>query len=227
MGKIAGYVETYSALLNGIAEEADAIAIRYFRTAGLHVERKSDGTAVTPADRAVEEMARDKVAKSRLALDVLGEEMGGANLKSASKADRPRMIIDPIDGTEEFTRGIPTFGTLLAVEEGGEIVAAVVSAPGLRSRWWAYRGEGAFRDGKKLHVSNVDKLSDAMVFTTGTGPSKNAADQAKIRRLLDASRSSRSFGGFWQHIDRKSTRLNSSHITISYAVFCLKKKKKK
>src|SRR5207249_9344866 len=79
MGKIAGYVETYSALLNGIAEEADAIAIRYFRTAGLHVERKSDGTAVTPADRAVEEMARDKVAKSRLALDVLGEEMGGAN----------------------------------------------------------------------------------------------------------------------------------------------------
>src|SRR5881275_962669 len=141
MGKIAGYVETYSALLNGIAEEADAIAIRYFRTAGLHVERKSDGTAVTPADRAVEEMARDKVAKSRLALDVLGEEMGGANLKSASKADRPRMIIDPIDGTEEFTRGIPTFGTLLAVEEGGEIVAAVVSAPGLRSRWWAYRGE--------------------------------------------------------------------------------------
>src|SRR5437773_4419696 len=60
------------------------------------------------------------------------------------------MIIDPIDGTEEFTRGIPTFGTLLAVEEGGEIVAAVVSAPGLRSRWWAYRGEGAFRDGKKL-----------------------------------------------------------------------------
>src|SRR5437016_4598995 len=196
MGKIAGYVETYSALLNGIAEEADAIAIRYFRTAGLHVERKSDGTAVTPADRAVEEMARDKVAKSRLALDVLGEEMGGANLKSASKADRPRMIIDPIDGTEEFTRGIPTFGTLLAVEEGGEIVAAVVSAPGLRSRWWAYRGEGAFRDGKKLHVSNVDKLSDAMVFTTGTGPSKNAADQAKIRRLLDASRSSRSFGGF-------------------------------
>ena len=200
MGKIAGYVETYSALLNGIAEEADAIAIRYFRTAGLHVERKSDGTAVTPADRAVEEMARDKVAKSRLALDVLGEEMGGANLKSASKADRPRMIIDPIDGTEEFTRGIPTFGTLLAVEEGGEIVAAVVSAPGLRSRWWAYRGEGAFRDGKKLHVSNVDKLSDAMVFTTGTGPSKNAADQAKIRRLLDASRSSRSFGGFWQHM---------------------------
>ena len=199
MSKVAGYVETYGALLNGIAEEADAITIGYFRSPSLHVERKADGTAVTPADRTVEEMARARVATSGLALDVLGEEMGGANAKSASN-DRPRMIIDPIDGTEEFSRGIPTFGTLLAIEENLEIVAAMVSAPGLRSRWWAYRGEGAFRDGKKLRVSNVDQLSNAMVFTTGTGPSKNAADQAKIRRLLDASRSSRSFGGFWQHM---------------------------
>ena len=200
MSKIAGYVETYGALLNGIAEEADSIVMRYFRSPSLEVERKSDGTAVTPADRAVEEMARNKVARSGLALDVLGEELGGANAKSVVHANRARMIIDPIDGTEEFSRGIPTFGTLLGIEEDGEIVAAMVSAPGLHSRWWAYRGEGAFRDGKRLHVSNVDKLSNAMVFTTGTGPSKNAADQAKIRRLLDASRSSRSFGGFWQHM---------------------------
>ena len=200
MSKTAGYVETYSALLTEIAEEAEVIAMRYFRSNGLHVERKGDGTAVTQADRAVEEMARSKVAKSGLAIDVLGEEMGGANPKSAANTQRPRMIIDPIDGTEEFSRGIPTFGTLMGIEEAGEIVAAMVSAPGLRSRWWAYRGEGAYRDGKRLHVSNVDKLKDSMVFTTGTGPSKNATDQAKIRRLLDASRNSRSFGGFWQHM---------------------------
>jgi histidinol-phosphatase len=200
MSKIAGNVETYSALLTEIAEEADAIAMRYFRSSELRVERKPDGTALTTADRAVEEMARTKVANCGLALDVLGEEMGGANSKSAGSAGCARMIIDPIDGTEEFSRGIPTFGTLLAIEEGGKIVAAMVSAPGLRSRWWAYRGEGSYRDGKRLHVSNVDKLSSAMVFTTGTGPSKNAADQAKIRRLLDASRNSRSFGGFWQHM---------------------------
>ena len=200
MTKTAGHVETYSVLLNEIVEEADAISMRYFRSNGLRVERKPDGTAVTPADRAVEEMARSKVARSGLALDVLGEEMGGSNAKSAANPGRARMIVDPIDGTEEFSRGIPTFGTLLAIEEGGEIVAAMVSAPGLRSRWWAYRGEGAYRDGKRLHVSNVDKLSNAMVFTTGTGPSKNASDQAKIRRLLDAARNSRSFGGFWQHM---------------------------
>jgi histidinol-phosphatase len=76
----------------------------------------------------------------------------------------------------------------------------MVTAPGLHSRWWAYRGEGSYRDGKRLHVSNVESLSKAMVFTTGTGPSKNASDQAKIRRLLDAARNSRSFGGFWQHM---------------------------
>lgn len=200
MSKTAGYVETYSLLLSEIAEEADAISMRYFRSHGLRVERKPDGTAVTPADRAVEEMARGKVADSGLPLDVLGEEMGGSNAKSPANPDRARMIIDPIDGTEEFSRGIPTFGTLLAIEQSGEIVAAMVSAPGLRSRWWAYRGEGAYRDGKRLHVSNVDNLGKAMVFTTGTGPSKNAADQAKIRRLLDAARNSRSFGGFWQHM---------------------------
>lgn len=200
MSKTAGYVEIYSALLTEIADEAETIAMRYFRSNELHVERKSDGTAVTTADRAVEEMARKKVASSGLALDVLGEEMGGSNAKSAANAGHARMIIDPIDGTEEFSRGIPTFGTLMGIEEDGEIVAAMVGAPGLRSRWWAYRREGAYRDGKRLHVSNVDKLSNSMVFTTGTGPSKNAADQAKIRRLLDASRNSRSFGGFWQHM---------------------------
>src|SRR5882757_5998227 len=195
-----GYGKEYGALLEAIAQEADAIALRYFRADELRVDRKGDGSPVTQADRAVEEMAREKVAASGLALDVLGEEMGGGDAKSASASGRARMIIDPIDGTEEFSRGIPTFGTLMGIESNGEIVAAMVSAPGLHSRWWAYRGEGAYRDGKRLHVSNVASLSKAMVFTTGTGPSKNAHDQAKIRALLDAARNSRSFGGFWQHM---------------------------
>src|SRR5437773_8880563 len=194
-----GYGEVYGRLLNEIAEEADAIAMRYFRGDELRVDRKGDGTAVTQADRAVEEMARAKVAASGLPLDVLGEEMGGGDAKSPS-AERARMIIDPIDGTEEFSRGIPTFGTLMGIESNGEIVAAMVSAPGLHSRWWSYRGEGAYRDEKRLHVSNVTSLGKAMVFTTGTGPSKNAHDQAKISALLDAARNSRSFGGFWQHM---------------------------
>jgi len=195
-----GFQEEYGDLLEAIAREADAIAMRYFRRDELRVDRKGDGTAVTQADRAVEEMARAKVAASGLPLDVLGEEMGGGDLSAANKHGHARLIIDPIDGTEEFLRGIPTFGTLMGIESNGEIVAAMVSAPGLHSRWWAYRGEGAYRDGKQLHVSNVSSLSRAMVFTTGTGPSKNANDLAKIRALLDAARNSRSFGGFWQHM---------------------------
>ncbi len=194
-----GYRLQYGKLLEVIAQEADQIALKYFRAVELRVERKKDGTAVTQADRAVEQMARARVAASGLDLDVLGEEMGGDAAEPRSGA-RPRMIIDPIDGTEEFSRGIPTFGTLLGIERESEIVAAMVSAPALQSRWQAYKGEGAFREGRKLQVSNVGRLKDSMVFSTGTGPSKDSSDQIRIRKYLDAARNSRSFGGFWQHM---------------------------
>jgi histidinol-phosphatase len=193
------YRAEYGSLLEEIAKEADAIALKYFRAEAMRVERKGDGTTVTQADRAVEEMARTKVAASGLALDVLGEEMGITQSKLPSSA-KARLIIDPIDGTEEFSRGIPTFGTLLAIERDGEIVAGMASAPGLDSRWWAYRGEGAYRNGKRIHVSDVGRLSEAMVFTTGTGPSKDKLAQERIRRLPDSARSGRALGGFWQHM---------------------------
>ena len=174
----------------------------YKRQAELRVERKYDGSVVTQGDKAIEEMARAKVAASGLELDVLGEELGGGSAKEPAKKGYARMIIDPIDGTEEFSRGIPTFGTLLGIEENGEIVAGMASAPALSrgTRWWAYRGEGAFRDGRQIHVSSVDTLQEAMVFTTGTGPSKDPAARAAIRRLADTARNSRSMGGFWQHM---------------------------
>jgi len=194
-----GFRERYAKLLEEIAAEADEIALRYFRVQDLQVERKKDGTAVTEADREVEEMARGRVAASGLELEVLGEEMGGT-AGAPARGARPRLIIDPIDGTEEFSRGIPTFGTLLGIEHDGGIVAAMASAPGLGSRWQAYRGEGAYREGRRLRVSSVSKLKDSMVFSTGTGPSKHSSDQTRIRRYLDAARNSRSFGGFWQHM---------------------------
>jgi histidinol-phosphatase len=195
-----GHREEYGALLEELAREADAIALRYFRADKIRIDTKDDGSAVTQADRGVEEMARAKVAESGLTLDVLGEEMGGENAKGPATTGRARLIIDPIDGTEEFSRGIPTFGTLLGIESNGEIVAGMCSAPALGTRWWAYRGEGAFRNGEKIRVSRTPQLSESMVFTTGTGPSKNAEDRARIRRLLDSSRNSRSLGGFWQHM---------------------------
>ena len=194
-----GHREEYGALLEAIATEADVIAMKYFRADGMRVDRKGDGTAVTQADRAVEEMARAKVAASGIALDVLGEEMGGGEAKAAS-AGRARLIIDPIDGTEEFSRGIPTFGTLLGIERGGEIIAGMASAPAMGTRWWAYRGDGAYRNGKRIHVSKIARLNEAMVFTTGSGTSKDRFAQERIRRLPDAARNGRALGGFWQHM---------------------------
>jgi histidinol-phosphatase len=195
-----GYREEYGRLLEAIVDEGDVIALRYFRAIETRVEKKGDGSPVTQADRAVEQMARAKVAASGLELDVLGEEMGGRDAEAANKDGRARLIIDPIDGTEEFSRGIPTFGTLLGIELRGEIVAGMVSAPALGTRWSGYRSEGAFRDGKKIQVSNTAKLSESMIFTTGTGPKKNAKDRATLRRLSDAALNSRALGGFWQHM---------------------------
>src|ERR1700686_4509425 len=166
-GEGMGYREEYGLLLEELAKEADAIAMRFFRADEIRIDRKDDGSAVTQADRGVEEMARAKGAGGGLAMDVLGEEMGGENAKGPATTGRVRLIIDPIDGTEEFSRGIATFGTLLGIEREGEIVAGMASAPALGARWWAYRGEGAFRNGTRIHVSNIARLSEAMVFTTG------------------------------------------------------------
>jgi histidinol-phosphatase len=197
-----GYGKKYGALLEGIVEEADAIAMKYFRCGALGEEKKGDGTVVTVADKTIEKMALEKVKQSGLEIDVVGEETSKEIPSGPSTNGRARMIIDPIDGTEEFSRGIPTFGTLMGIEENGEIVAGMVSAPALSqgTRWWAYRGEGAYRSGKRIHVSNRKSLEEAMVFTTGTGWAKNMEARASMRRMADAARSSRSIGGFWQHM---------------------------
>lgn len=196
------YRAKYEALLQEIANEADAISMKYFRSAELGAERKRDGTVVTRADRAVEHMVHAKVAAKGLSMDVVGEETTSEPPTEPARSGRARMILDPIDGTEEFSRGIPTFGTLVGIEEDGEMVAGMVSAPALAkgSRWWAYRGEGAYRNGHRIHVSRVTTIAKAMVFTTGTGASKDMEARATMRRLADAARSSRSIGGFWQHM---------------------------
>jgi len=196
------YGVRYGALLQGIAEEADAIAMRYFRSEDMGAEKKGDGTVVTVADKTVEAMALRKVKESGLPIDVVGEETSKEIPSEPAHGPRARMIIDPIDGTEEFSRGIPTFGTLLGIEENGEMVAGMVSAPALSqgTRWWAYRGEGAYRSGKRIRVSSRNSLEEAMFFTTGTGWAKNMDARMRMRRMADAARSSRSIGGFWQHM---------------------------
>src|SRR6266436_5799319 len=154
------YKVKYGALLDDIANEADRMAMSYFRGGALGTERKRDGTVVTLADKRIEQVAIAKVQASGLPIDVVGEETSGEAPNGPATNGRARMIIDPIDGTEEFTRGIPTFGTLIGIEENAEIVAGMVSAPALEkgARWWAYRGEGAWRAGQRLKVSPVPTL---------------------------------------------------------------------
>jgi histidinol-phosphatase len=176
--------------------------MRVFRTKEMQIERKRDGTVVTQIDKAVEAMAYARVASCGLPIDIIGEETASEPPTGPATNGRARMIIDPIDGTEEFTRGIPTFGTLIGIEENGDMVAGMVSAPALSegTRWWAYKGEGAFRNGHPIRVSRVARLADSMVFTTGTGPTKSHDARAALRRFADAARNSRSLGGFWQHM---------------------------
>jgi histidinol-phosphatase len=196
------YREKYHALLQGIVDEAASLSMRVFRTKEMQIERKRDGTVVTQIDKAVEAMAYARVAACGLPIDIIGEETASEPPSGPATNGRARMIIDPIDGTEEFTRGIPTFGTLIGIEEDGDIIAGMVSAPALSegTRWWAYKREGAFRNGHPIRVSRVARLADSMIFTTGTGPTKSHDARAALRRFADAARNSRSLGGFWQHM---------------------------
>jgi histidinol-phosphatase len=168
-----------------LADGADAIALPRFRASDLRVETKPDLTPVTDADRAVERALRERLARERPGDGVLGEEEGGAG------GDAVRWVLDPIDGTKNFSRGIPLWATLIALERDGTVVCGVVSAPALGHRWWAARGEGAFRDGERLRVSGVGALADATV-------SCSYADD--LAALEPRVRHARGFGDFWQHM---------------------------
>jgi histidinol-phosphatase len=167
-----------------LADTADALTLERFRAADLHVEAKLDLSPVTDADRAVERVLRERVAGERDGEGVLGEEEG-------DDGGAVRWILDPIDGTRNFSRGVPVWATLIALERGGERVLGVVSAPALGRRWWAARGGGAFANGEPIHVSEVATLETASVSCTF------AADLARLEPHVWHARG---LGDFWQHV---------------------------
>ena len=150
----------------------------------LRVETKPDLTPVTDADRTVERELRRRIAESRPNDSVLGEEDGGGG-------GAVRWVIDPIDGTKNFLRGVPVWATLVALEREGEVVCGVVSAPALGHRWWAARGAGAFKDGEEIHVSAVSSLADASLSAT------YGRDFVTVEPAVWHARS---IGDFWQHV---------------------------
>jgi histidinol-phosphatase len=139
-----------------LADVADAIALPAFDR-GAAATTKADGTPVTEADHAVERALRARIAAERPGDAVLGEELGTVGEGAL------RWVLDPIDGTEHFARGIPLWATLIALEDAAGPLVAVVSAPALRRRWWAARGEGAYRDGRRIAVSQVAAVEEAFV----------------------------------------------------------------
>jgi histidinol-phosphatase len=182
------------AFLVELADLADPIALHWFRSADLHVEQKPDLTPVTEADRRIELEVREHAARRHPGLEVFGEELGGAG------GGGVRLIVDPIDGTRNFVRGIPIFATLLALEQDGEIRAGLVSAPALRTRWGAARGCGAFENGRRIRVSGVRELARAQLFHGSLSGDEAGESAPRILALARATARQRGFGDFYQHV---------------------------
>jgi histidinol-phosphatase len=176
-------------------DAADEIASRAFRR-DIAIERKPDGSFVTAADQAIERLIRERIRAAFPDHGVVGEEYGEED------GDAPiRWYIDPIDGTHNFMRGVPLFGTLLGVERDGELQVGVISAPAMGERWFAWRGGGAWNSGRagerRIHVSGVAAIEDAQLVY-GSGRDNVASGlMPGFGALMSAAWRERGFGDFW------------------------------
>lgn len=177
---------------------ADEIALGHFRR-DLEVMTKPDRTFVTAADQAIERLIRERISVAFPDHGLVGEEYG-----TEAGGARVRWFIDPIDGTHNFIRGVPLFGTLLALEVDGELQLGVLSAPALRERWYARRGGGAWAVGaagmegpRAIHVSRIASLAEAQLLY-GSGHDIEASGRAPgFRALTGEVWRERGFGDFW------------------------------
>ncbi|MGV0814235.1 histidinol-phosphatase [Mycolicibacterium boenickei] len=185
------------ALALELADQADALTMDRFGALDLHIETKPDLTPVTDADRGAEEALRAALAAARPGDTVFGEEFGGTTTLTGRQ-----WVIDPIDGTKNFVRGVPVWCTLIALLEDGVPTIGVVSAPALARRWWAGQGQGAFGSfagaTRQLAVSGVTDLASASLsysdLTTGWEHRRD-----RFLELTDAVWRVRAYGDFWSY----------------------------
>ena len=186
-------------LAHVLADQADAISLERFRAQDLKVDTKPDLTPVTDADHRVEEQLRITLSRARTRDAVLGEEFG-----STGRGER-RWVIDPIDGTKNFVRGVPVWATLIALLDGDVPVVGLVSAPALNRRWWAAAGTGAWT-GRRLEnatrctVSEVGDLADASLSYSSLS---GWEERDLLEPFLDLTRSvwrTRAYGDFWSYM---------------------------
>jgi histidinol-phosphatase len=195
---MAGYTDDLR-FAHVLADAADDITARRFRALDLHVEAKPDLTPVTDADKAAEEILRNVLRRSRPRDAVLGEEFG-------RDGGGPRCwVIDPIDGTKNYVRGVPVWATLIGLMDGNQVVMGVVSAPALGRRWWAATGTGAWTGrsltkASRCRVSDVSLIEDASFSYSEVG---EWADKGLLPGFLRLARSAwrtRAYGDFWSHM---------------------------
>lgn len=183
-----------------IIDQVDELTMDRFRSNDLVVETKPDLTPVSDADKKAEQIVRDLLARSRPDDEIYGEEQGGTLEHSAR-----RWILDPIDGTKNFVRGVPVWATLLALESNGEVILGVVSAPALGRRWWAAKGMGAFvragaNSAEPLRVSGVSRIKDASLsYSSLTGWDERGQSDS-FHELATTCWRSRAYGDFWSYM---------------------------
>ena len=182
-----------------LADRADAVTVTRFGALDLRVDTKPDLTPVTDADQAVETALREALAIDRPDDDILGEEFGGTESFTGRQ-----WIIDPIDGTKNFVRGVPVWATLIALLEDGVPCVGVVSAPALDRRWWAATGSGAFGSvagapGQPLSVSAVEDLGSASLSFAGFTLWAQRGLRDRFVALADAVWRVRAYGDFWHY----------------------------
>jgi histidinol-phosphatase len=182
-----------------LADVADNVTMRVYRTSDLKVTTKPDNTPVTKADLEVEKQLSE-IVNEQFGDAFIGEE--GTRIGEGNRI----WMVDPVDGTKNFLRGMPVWGTLISLSENGETIAACVSAPALGRRWWAAKGLGAWTkdvDGtvRRLHVSGVENLSDAFVMTGTLHRWENSPiGLDRVLQLIKSAWRFRAPGDFFGHM---------------------------
>jgi histidinol-phosphatase len=186
-------------LAHVVADQVDALTMERFRATDLTVETKPDLTPVSDADLRAEELVRSQLKRTRPRDAVSGEE-----LETTGHGPR-RWVVDPIDGTKNFVRGVPVWATLIALVDEGEPVLGLVSAPALQRRWWAANGSGAWTgrslsQARRLQVSKVAALDDASLsYSSLTGWEARGRQDAFIDLTRRCWRT-RAYGDFWSYV---------------------------
>ncbi len=186
-------------LAHVVADSVDGLTMSRFKARDLVVETKPDLTPVSDADRSAEQLVRSQLKRTRPRDAVIGEELGSTGHGSR------QWVVDPIDGTKNFVRGVPVWATLIALIDDGSPVLGVVSAPALGRRWWAATGSGAWTGrslsaATRIHTSGVTDLADASLAYSSLSGWEAAGMLEEFLDLTRACWRTRGYGDFWSHV---------------------------